>query len=195
MLRPCQYSALNENSHEALRGRCVFERLPPGCAPPSGRAAAGSSSPSASAGEASVCHLLCKLRNFCEYLSTRGEREWSLTNSSGNLYWGNKVSRKPSRKTQASRRFRGWCWNMSKTRRMPLRVVSAPMMCFNSSDGSQNFKSCQIYLYSALHNRFKAASQKIMMLIFNIHVCVLILVHRVKLNKSEMFPWPLAVIN
>lgn len=46
------------------------------------------------------CHLLREEDlSFWLYLSVRGERECSLTKSSGNLYWGNMVSRKPSRKT------------------------------------------------------------------------------------------------
>lgn len=46
------------------------------------------------------CHLLREDDfSFWLYLWMRGERECSLTKSSGNLYWGNIVSRKPSRKT------------------------------------------------------------------------------------------------
>lgn len=46
------------------------------------------------------CHLLSEEHLILWlYLWMRGERECSLTNSSGNLNWGNMVSRKPSRKT------------------------------------------------------------------------------------------------
>lgn len=46
------------------------------------------------------CHLLAAPDlSFWLYLRMRGERECSFTKSSGNLYWGNMVSRKPSRKT------------------------------------------------------------------------------------------------
>lgn len=46
------------------------------------------------------CHLLREDDlTFWLNLWMRGERECSLTKSSGNLYWGNIVSKKPSRKT------------------------------------------------------------------------------------------------
>lgn len=46
------------------------------------------------------CHLFREEDlSFWLYFWTRGERECSLTKSSGNLYWGNMVSRKPSKKT------------------------------------------------------------------------------------------------
>lgn len=48
----------------------------------------------------SACHLFREDDlSFWLYLWMRGERECSFTKSSGNLYWGNMVSKKPSRKT------------------------------------------------------------------------------------------------
>lgn len=84
------------------------------------------------------CHLFCKegawvLWSFCLYFCICFDLEWSLLKSSRNLYCGNKVSKKPSKKTYTILLFNWLCWNISKTRRIPFRVVSAPIMCFSSS--------------------------------------------------------------
>lgn len=84
------------------------------------------------------CHLFCKegawvLWSFCLYFCICFDLEWSLLKSSRNLYCGNRVSKKPSKKTYTILLFSWLCWNISKTRRIPFRVVSAPMMCFSSS--------------------------------------------------------------
>lgn len=84
------------------------------------------------------CHLFCKEGawvecSLCLYLCICFDRECSLLKSSWNLFCGNKVSRNLSRKTYTILLFSWVCWNISKTRRIPFRVVSAPMMCFNSS--------------------------------------------------------------
>lgn len=94
------------------------------------------------------CHLFCKEGawvecSLCLYLCICFDLECSLLNSSGNLFCGNKVSRNLSRNTYTILLFSWLCWNISKTRRMPFRVVSAPMMCFSSStktEVTQKFK-------------------------------------------------------
>jgi len=89
------------------------------------------------------CHLFCKEGawvecSLCLYLCICFDRECSLLKSSWNLFCGNKVSRNLSRKTYTILLFSWVCWNISKTRRIPFRVVSAPMMCFNSSTKMKN---------------------------------------------------------
>lgn len=84
------------------------------------------------------CHLFCKEGawvqcSLCLYLCICFDRECSLLKSSWNLFCGNKVSRNLSRNTYTILLLSWVCWNISKTRRMPFRVVSAPMMCFSSS--------------------------------------------------------------
>lgn len=94
------------------------------------------------------CHLFCKEGawvecSLCLYLCICFDLECSLLKSSGNLFCGNKVSRNLSRNTYTILLFSWLCWNISKTRRMPFRVVSAPMMCFSSStktEVTQKFK-------------------------------------------------------
>lgn len=57
---------------------------------------------------------------------TRGDLEWMVRKTSGNLWSGKSVSRIPSRITYTSRLFNVLCWNMLNIRMTPCRVVSVP---------------------------------------------------------------------
>jgi hypothetical protein len=86
---------------------------------------------------------------LAKWLATLSDREWSLWNSSANLFCGNSVMMTPSRKTYTNRLFKVWCWNISNIRLVPTRIVSVPIKCRKSSEINMN--APVILAYSLFH--------------------------------------------